>query len=83
MQAYTIYCCQERSGGLKDKPTTRQDPYHTMYSLAGCSVAQYKSDYENLYAKTEKAKSFTLNFDGNYRTDQPEEEKNDTMEETK
>lgn len=77
MQAYTIYCCQETTrGGLKDKPTANPDPYHTMYSLAGCSSAQYKSDYDNLYADTEHAKVFTASFDGNYE----KEEKHDNEE---
>ena len=40
MQAYTIFCCQDANrGGVADKPTTYPDPYHTMYSLAGCSSA--------------------------------------------
>ena len=33
-----------------------------MYSLAGCSVAQHKSDYDNLYAKTEQAKTERENY---------------------
>lgn len=39
LQAYTILCCQNIKGGLKDKPTKGPDPYHTMYALAGCSIA--------------------------------------------
>ena len=66
LQAYTIFCCQQNTGGLKDKPTKGPDPYHTAYALAGCSLAQHKSDYANLHAPTEHAKNFALNFDGNY-----------------
>ena len=58
MQAYTIYCVQRPQGGLKDKPSAGTDPYHTMYSLAGCSVGQYKSDYENLYSGTQSSQDF-------------------------
>lgn len=39
LQAYTLLCCQNVKGGLKDKPTKGPDPYHTMYALAGCSIA--------------------------------------------
>ena len=78
MQAFTIFCCQDTNrGGVADKPTTYPDPYHTMYSLAGCSTAQYKSDYENLYANTEHSKTFTATFDGLYA----KETKNDKKEE--
>ena len=66
MQAYTIYCVQDARGGLKDKPSAGIDPYHTMYSMAGCSVGQHLSDYENLYSGTENCKNFTKQFDGNY-----------------
>ncbi|TKX23315.1 putative protein farnesyltransferase subunit beta [Elsinoe australis] len=37
---YTLCCSQTRQGGLRDKPGTRQDGYHTNYSLAGLSAAQ-------------------------------------------
>ena len=73
MQAYTLYCCQDVRGGLKDKPTKGPDPYHTMYALAGCSIAQYKSDYENLHAETDKARNFAKNFNGNYHNSLPED----------
>jgi len=53
-------------GGVKDKPTKHPDPYHTAYALSGCSIAQHKSDFDNLHAKTEHAKQFRRNFDGNY-----------------
>lgn len=66
LQAYTVLCCQDFNGGLKDKPTKGADPYHTMYSLAGTSIAQYKSDYDRLYAETDAAKDFRARFTGNY-----------------
>lgn len=37
---YTLCCSQTKQGGLRDKPGTRQDGYHTCYSLAGLSAAQ-------------------------------------------
>lgn len=43
---YTLCCSQAKKGGLRDKPSTRPDGYHTNYSLAGLSAAQYKYFYE-------------------------------------
>ena len=37
-----------------------------MYSLAGTSIAQHKSDYARLYADTEESKTFRSSFTGNY-----------------
>ncbi|KAA6398376.1 MAG: putative protein farnesyltransferase subunit beta [Streblomastix strix] len=37
--SYALGCCQDRTGGLKDKPSTHTDLYHTCYSLSGCSIA--------------------------------------------
>jgi len=37
---YTLCCSQSKSGGLRDKPGTRMDGYHTCYSLSGLSAAQ-------------------------------------------
>jgi prenyltransferase beta subunit len=44
-----------QNGGVRDKPSKGPDPYHTCYGLAGNSIAQHKSDYVNLHAKTEHA----------------------------
>ena len=66
LQAYTTFCCQPQKGGLRDKPTKGPDPYHTMYGMAGNSVAQHKSDYKTLHANTEEARQFRTTFDGNY-----------------
>ena len=43
---YTLCCSQTKAGGLRDKPGTRQDGYHTCYSLAGLSAAQYHWNYQ-------------------------------------
>lgn len=43
---YTLCCSQQKKGGLRDKPSTRPDGYHTCYSLAGLSAAQNRYLYE-------------------------------------
>ena len=78
MQGYTIYCCQNPTGGLKDKPTKGPDPYHTMYSMAGCSIGQHKADYATLYADTPEAKKFRTHFKGNYKDMQEAKEGEDS-----
>jgi protein farnesyltransferase subunit beta len=43
---YILAACQEKKGGLKDKPGKHSDAYHTCYNLAGLSAAQYKYVYD-------------------------------------
>lgn len=43
---YSLACSQTKKGGLRDKPGTRPDGYHTCYSLAGLSAAQNHYLYE-------------------------------------
>lgn len=43
---YLLSCCQYQDGGLRDKPHLRSDFYHTQYSLAGLSTAQYHYIYD-------------------------------------
>jgi protein farnesyltransferase subunit beta len=43
---YILAACQERKGGLKDKPGKHSDAYHTCYNLAGLSAAQHKYVYD-------------------------------------
>eukprot|EP01129_Flabellula_baltica_P004199 TRINITY_DN1437_c0_g1_i1.p1 TRINITY_DN1437_c0_g1~~TRINITY_DN1437_c0_g1_i1.p1 ORF type:complete len:324 (-),score=64.63 TRINITY_DN1437_c0_g1_i1:28-999(-) len=43
LQEYLLVACQERSGGLKDKPNCRPDYYHTCYGLSGLSIAQWNT----------------------------------------
>ncbi|KAI4721086.1 terpenoid cyclases/Protein prenyltransferase [Aureobasidium sp. EXF-10727] len=45
---YTLTCSQAKKGGLRDKPSTRPDGYHTNYSLAGLSAAQYIYTYTQI-----------------------------------
>ncbi|XP_054154069.1 protein farnesyltransferase subunit beta-like [Oppia nitens] len=40
LQEYILCCCQEKNGGLIDKPGKHRDYYHTCYVLAGLSIAQ-------------------------------------------
>jgi len=44
---YLLSCCQHPDGGLRDKPPMRSDFYHTQYSLAGLSAAQYYYLYDS------------------------------------
>lgn len=50
---YLLCCCQatNKKGGMRDKPSTRADGYHTCYSLNGLSAAQ------NHYAYVETPES--------------------------
>lgn len=41
LMAYLICCCQDDSGGMRDKPEMYADFYHTCYSLCGLSACQY------------------------------------------
>ncbi|KAK5173994.1 CAAX farnesyltransferase (FTase) subunit beta [Saxophila tyrrhenica] len=45
---YLLTCCQQpgKKGGMRDKPSTRPDAYHTCYSLAGLSHAQNHYQYD-------------------------------------
>lgn len=43
---YSLSCSQAKKGGLRDKPGTRPDGYHTCYSLAGLSAAQNHYFYD-------------------------------------
>jgi prenyltransferase beta subunit len=68
---------------VNDKPGKYPDPYHTAYGLAGCGIAQHKSDYENLHADTEHAKQFSQNFTGNYEDMVQGEEQKKEIEKSK
>ena len=58
VQGYTLLCCQEKTGGMRDKPQRNADLYHTCYSLAGMSIMQSKSLYKELYEEEKfKAKN--------------------------
>ena len=40
LQRYILHCCQQREGGLRDKPSKPRDFYHTCYCLSGLAAAQ-------------------------------------------
>jgi protein farnesyltransferase subunit beta len=42
LHKYVLVCCQQPSGGLKDKPEKRPDLFHTCYCLSGLAVAQQR-----------------------------------------
>ena len=44
LQRYILHACQQRNGGLRDKPSKPRDFYHTCYCLSGLSVAQHYGD---------------------------------------
>jgi protein farnesyltransferase subunit beta len=46
LERYILLCAQEIHGGLRDKPSTPRDFYHTCYNLSGLSVAQHCSHWE-------------------------------------
>jgi protein farnesyltransferase subunit beta len=40
LQAYILFCCQNQTGGLIDKPGKYPDLFHTNYASAGLSLSQ-------------------------------------------
>lgn len=44
LQEYILICCQDRDGGLRDKPGKTRDLYHTCYSLSGLSISQHNKN---------------------------------------
>ncbi|KAG5354703.1 Protein farnesyltransferase subunit beta [Yarrowia sp. B02] len=38
---YVLNCCQQSSGGLRDKPGCKADAYHTNYAACGIAMSQY------------------------------------------
>ncbi|ANB12627.1 protein farnesyltransferase [Sugiyamaella lignohabitans] len=46
LKNYTIYCCQDPRGGLRDKPGKSPDSYHTNYVLCGLAASESVYLYE-------------------------------------
>lgn len=46
LQNYLLICCQDKEGGMKDKPSKIRDCYHTCYALSGISIAQHNKKKE-------------------------------------
>ncbi|KAL9126442.1 MAG: hypothetical protein Q9217_004513 [Psora testacea] len=44
---YILSCCQSALGGLRDKPSLHPDAYHSCYTLAGLSSAQYSNFFDH------------------------------------
>ena len=40
LQKYVTFFCQDKKGGLWDKPGKNRDIYHSCYSLCGLSLSQ-------------------------------------------
>lgn len=47
LKSYILNCCQESTGGLRDKIGKSPDFYHTNYTLCGLSMAEYTYKAEN------------------------------------
>ena len=58
---YLLTCAQQpgKKGGMRDKPSTRPDAYHTCYSLAGLSHAENHYHYDD-HAATRDSESGRL-----------------------
>jgi protein farnesyltransferase subunit beta len=41
LQRYILLCAQDMNGGLRDKPSTSRDFYHSCYNLSGLSISQH------------------------------------------
>eukprot|EP01106_Pelomyxa_sp_JSP_P012329 TRINITY_DN33_c0_g2_i4.p1 TRINITY_DN33_c0_g2~~TRINITY_DN33_c0_g2_i4.p1 ORF type:complete len:153 (+),score=15.46 TRINITY_DN33_c0_g2_i4:150-608(+) len=44
IKEYLLLCCQDATGGLRDKPPKSRDLYHTCYALCGLSIIQHCPD---------------------------------------
>lgn len=48
LQKFILCCCQNPSGGLRDKPSVVPDYYHSCYVLSGFSASQHNAFYSTL-----------------------------------
>jgi len=48
LQQYVLVCCQDKTGGVIDKPGKSRDFYHTCYGLSGLSIAQHNNNSSTL-----------------------------------
>ncbi|KXL45271.1 hypothetical protein M433DRAFT_151129 [Acidomyces richmondensis BFW] len=73
---YLLACCQQpgKRGGMRDKPSTRPDGYHTCYSLAGLSAAQNHYWYDPRgQTEDEKTGRLLAAFNWSHERASPEE----------
>ncbi|KAK3707915.1 CAAX farnesyltransferase (FTase) subunit beta [Vermiconidia calcicola] len=61
---YLLTCCQQpgKKGGMRDKPSTRPDAYHTCYSIAGLSHAQNHYRYNKDQSSSEGRLTAAFNW---------------------
>lgn len=59
LQLYSLLCCQQPDGGLRDKPSKPRDHYHTCYVLSGLSIAQHDAEGRHVYGSPETAVAAT------------------------
>ncbi|KXS96859.1 hypothetical protein AC578_7383 [Pseudocercospora eumusae] len=60
-----LLCCgqqQGKKGGMRDKPSTRPDAYHTLYSLAGLSAAMNHYHYDSSAPTMDESGRLTAGF---------------------
>ena len=50
---YLFICCQQSTGGMRDKPGRGRDYYHTCYCLSGLAVAAAESEPDAAVAGTQ------------------------------
>ena len=73
---YLLTCAQQpgKKGGMRDKPSTRPDGYHTCYSLAGLSHAENRYTYDvEAAARDERSGRLTAAFNWSARRPTAEE----------
>jgi len=66
---YLLSCCQHPDGGLRDKPTTRPDFYHSLYAIAGLSASQYHYLYDPSSSNKETGNEFAFKWIVSDRTE--------------
>lgn len=55
LQLYSLLCCQQPDGGLRDKPSKPRDHYHTCYVLSGLSISQHDAGGRRVHGSPETA----------------------------
>jgi hypothetical protein len=60
--SYILCTCQAFPGGIKDRPNSSPDAYHTCYSLAGMSICQNVGKYEYWKTTEKKFKENPINI---------------------
>lgn len=74
---YLLCCGQQKKGGMRDKPSTRPDAYHTCYSLAGLSAAMNQFYYDVQGQATDESGRLTAAF--NWTAEAPSAEERQAL----